>query len=399
MASSSSDTATLRFETRAIHAHQPPCPVTGAVVPPLYQTSTFAQQDAGVNQGYDYTRTGNPTVNMLADVVANLEGGTFGTVYTTGVAALSTLMMALVKPGDHLIVSDNVYGGTYRFLTKIYQQHGIDLQFVDMTDLANIHAAIKPNTRMIYMESPTNPLLKLVDIAGVAAMAKPKGILTAIDNTFATPVLQLPMSLGVDVVLHSLTKYMSGHSDVLGGALVTNSAELAEVIRFHQYSMGGTMDPFAAWLILRGVRTLPLRMRQHCQNALALAQFLESHPCVEEVIYPGLPSHPQHALQQKQMCAGGGMIAIRVKGTQAEARKLMQACQVFTLAESLGGVESLIEHPWIMTHASMTPEAKNAIGITENLLRLSVGIEALDDLQADLDQALKSACAKVAVGV
>ena len=342
-------------------------------------------------------------MNMLADVVANLEGGKAGYCFTTGVAALSTLMMALVKPSEHVIVSDNVYGGTYRFLTKIYQQMGIEVQFIDMTNLAAIEAAIQPNTSMIYMESPTNPLLKLVDMAGVVALAKKhstsKAIVTVMDNTFATPALQQPLSFGVDVVLHSMTKYMGGHSDVLGGALVVKDQALGDTIRFHQYSIGGTMDPFAAWLLLRGVRTLGLRMRQHCQNAKALAAFLETHACVDNVIYPGLPSHPQHAIAQAQMPEGGGMISVRVKGGEAEARKFMQACQVFTLAESLGGVESLIEHPWIMTHASMPAEAKNAIGITDNLVRLSVGIESLDDLKSDLDQALNKACGKVAVGV
>jgi cystathionine beta-lyase/cystathionine gamma-synthase len=381
----------MEFQTRAIHVGQTPDPVTGAVITPIYQTTTFAQEDAGVHKGYDYSRSGNPTRTVLEQVLASLEGGQHGFCFASGLGALTTLTMALFQPGDHLVVGDDVYGGTFRFFTKVMQKFGLVIEFVDMTDLANVQAAIRPNTKMIYMETPTNPLLKLVDIAGVVAIAKQHNIPTCVDNTFATPYLQQPLEMGVDIVLHSTTKYIGGHSDVVGGALILKDDTFRDAIKFHQNSLGATPDPFAAWLTLRGVKTLGLRMKAHCQSALALAEFLVSHPAIENVIYPGLASHPQYALASRQMKNGyGGMIAVRVRGGEAQARQLMKSLHYFTLAESLGGVESLIEHPARMTHLSVDKAVREQLGITDNLIRLSVGIEDLADLRADLDQALKS---------
>lgn len=381
----------MKFKTMAIHSHQKPDPLTGAVIAPIYQTSTFAQEDAGVHKGWDYSRCGNPTVDTLAGVLADLEGGKHGYCFSSGVGALATLCNALFKPGDHLLIGDDVYGGTFRYTTKVLAKYGVDIEFVDMTDPANVQRALRPETKLVYMESPTNPLLRLVDIAAISAIAHAKNIPTCVDNTFASPALQKPIELGADIVLHSTTKYIGGHSDVVGGALILKDDTFNDVVRFHRNTVGATPDPFNSWLTLRGLKTLGVRMDAHCANALALAQFLESHPAVDSVVYPGLPSHPQAALAQKQMRAGGGMIALRVKGGEAEARALLKAVKVFTLAESLGGVESLIEHPALMTHLSVDPAVKQALGITDNLVRLSVGIEDLDDLRADLDQALRVA--------
>lgn len=380
----------MKFQTRAIHTLQEPDPVTGAVITPIYQTSTFAQEDAGIHKGYDYSRSGNPTRTVLEGVLAALEGGQHGFCFASGLGALTTLTLALFKPGDHLVVGDDVYGGTYRFFTKIMEKFGLEIDFVDMTDLANVRSAIRANTKMIYMESPTNPLLKLVDIAGVVAIAKEKGIPTCVDNTFATAYLQQPLVMGVDIVLHSTTKYIGGHSDVIGGALILKDDTFKDAIKFHQNSIGATPDPFASWLTLRGVKTLGIRMEVHCRNAMALAQYLENHPEVENVIYPGLPSHPQHDIAKRQMSAYGGMIAVRVKGGEAEARQFMKNVKYFTLAESLGGVESLIEHPARMTHMSVEKAVREQLGISDNLLRLSVGIEDLEDLKADIEQAFKA---------
>jgi cystathionine beta-lyase/cystathionine gamma-synthase len=381
----------VKFNTRAIHSHQEPDPVTGAVITPIYQTSTFAQEDAGVHKGYDYSRSGNPTRTVLEGVLADLEGGKHGFCFASGLGALITLCLGLFKPGDHLVVGDDVYGGTYRFLTKVYTKYGIEVDFIDMTDLASVKAAVKPHTKMIYMETPTNPLLKLVDIEGVVAIAKKHGIPTCVDNTFASPYLQQPFEFGVDIVLHSTTKYIGGHSDVVGGALILRDDTFKDAVKFHQNSLGATPDPFASWLTLRGVKTLGLRMEAHSKSALALAQFLEKHPAVQDVIYPGLPSHPQHDIARRQMKNGfGGMITLRVKGGEAEARRFLKSVKYFTLAESLGGVESLIEHPARMTHLSVEKAVRDALGITDNLIRLSVGIEDLDDLQADLENALQA---------
>lgn len=380
----------MQFKTLAIHSHQKPDPVTGAVITPIYQTSTFAQEDAGVHKGWDYSRCGNPTVDTLAGVLTDLEGGKHGYCFSSGVGALVTLCNALFKPGDHLVIGDDIYGGTFRYTTKVLAKYGVDVEFIDMTRSENVEAAIKPNTRLIYMESPTNPLLKLVDIEAITKIAQKHSIPTCVDNTFASPYLQKPIAYGVDIVLHSTTKYIGGHSDVVGGALILKDDTFNEAIRFHRNTIGANPDPFNSWLTLRGVKTLGLRMDAHCANALELARYLEAHEGVEAVIYPGLPSHPQYALAQKQMRAGGGMISMRIKGGEAEARQLLKNTKIFTLAESLGGVESLIEHPARMTHASVDPKVREALGITDNLIRLSVGIEDVNDLKADLDQALKS---------
>lgn len=386
----------MQFNTTAIHAHQHPDPVTGAVISPIYQTSTFAQEDAGVHKGWDYSRCGNPTVDTLAGVLADLEGGAHGYCFASGVGALVTMCNALLNTGDHIILEDNVYGGTFRYTTKVLSRFGIEPTFVDMSDAKNVEAAIKPNTKLIYAETPTNPLLKLIDLEAIVAIAKKHKIPTCVDNTFASPYLQSPLALGIDIVLHSTTKYIGGHSDVIGGALILKDDTYNDVMRFHRNTIGANPDPFNTWLTLRGLKTLGLRMERHCQNALALAQYLEKHESIESVIYPGLVSHPQHALAKKQMPKGfGGMISIRVKpqgqseSGEMEARELMKNLRVFTLAESLGGVESLIEHPALMTHASVEPAVRKEIGITDNLVRLSVGIEDLEDLKADLDQALK----------
>lgn len=380
----------MKFQTRAIHSHQEPDPVTGAVITPIYQTSTFAQEDAGVHKGYDYSRSGNPTRTVLEGVLASLENGQHGFCFASGLGALTTLILALFNPGDHIIIGDDVYGGTYRFFTKVMAKFGLEAEFVDMTRLENVQKALRPTTKMIYMETPTNPLLKLVDIAGIVAVAKERGIPTCVDNTFATPYLQSPLELGVDIILHSTTKYIGGHSDVVGGALILKDDTYRDAIKFHQNSIGATPDPFACWLTLRGVKTLGVRMQAHCKSAMILAEFLEKHPAVEDVIYPGLPSHPQYELAKKQMHRGfGGMIAIRVKGGETEARQFLKSVKYFTLAESLGGIESLIEHPARMTHMSVDKAVRDQLGITDNLIRLSVGIEDVEDLQEDLEQALQ----------
>lgn len=380
----------MRFKTLAIHSHQHPDPQTGAVITPIYQTSTFAQEDAGVHKGWDYTRCGNPTVDTLAGVLADLEGGKHGYCFASGVGALVTLCNALFKPGDHLLIGDDVYGGTFRYTTKVLAKFNVDVEFVDMTDPQNVEKAIKPNTRLVYMESPTNPLLRLVDIEAIAKIAQKHGVPTCVDNTFASPYLQRPIECGVDFILHSTTKYIGGHSDVVGGAIILKDSTFNDAMRFHRNTIGANPDPMNSWLTLRGLKTLGLRMDAHCKNALELAQYLEKHEAIEAVFYPGLPSHPQYKLAQKQMSAGGGMISIRVKGGEAEARQLLKSTKVFTLAESLGGVESLIEHPARMTHASVDPKVREDLGITDNLVRLSVGIEDVEDLKADLDQALKA---------
>lgn len=383
----------MRFATAAIRAFQAPDPETGAVIPPIYQTSTFAQISPGEHKGFDYTRSANPNRFALEGVLAELEGGTHALCYTTGIGALSSLCFALFKPGDHLVVSDNVYGGTHRFLTHVLSTYNVDVEFVDMTEPSNVEAAIKPNTRLVYMESPTNPLLKILDIERLVAIARgaktDKPIITCLDNTFASPWLQKPLKLGVDIVLQSTTKYIAGHSDVLGGALILKDESHYETLEFHQKTIGATPDPFACWLTLRGVKTLAVRMKLHCDNALAIARHLERHPAVETVIYPGLESHPQHALAKRQMKGGyGGVVSIRLKGDEATTCRFAQDLKLFTLAESLGGVESLINHPCRMTHKSVPEDERNSIGITGNLLRLSIGIEDVDDLIDDLEQAL-----------
>ena len=380
----------MKFETRAIHVGQAPEAETGAVVVPIYQTSTYAQASPGVHKGYEYTRSQNPTREALEACLASLEGGTHGLAFGSGMAATNTVMN-LLRSGDHVVSSDDVYGGTFRIFDKVFRQYGLEYTFVDTSDLDAVEAAIRPNTRLVWLETPTNPLLKLTDLAGVVALAKPRGILTAVDNTFATPVFQRPLELGIDIVVHSTTKYIGGHSDVVGGAIVTGRDDLHERLRFFQNAVGGVPGPFDSWLTLRGLKTLALRMERHFESALAIARWLETHPKVERVFYPWLETHPQYAIARKQMTGMSGMISFEIKGGLPAARRFLETVEVFTLAESLGGVESLIEHPAIMTHASIPKEIRDAIGLTDGLCRLSVGIEHVDDLRADLEKALDAA--------
>lgn len=376
---------TYGFATRAIHAGQEPDPATGAVIVPIYQTSTFAQEDVGVHKGYDYARSGNPTRTALETAIAALEGGSYGLAFASGLAAETTVLLGLLKSGDHVLCGDDVYGGTYRLLKRVFEDKGIAASFVDTSATAQVAAAIRPETRLIWIETPTNPLLKLADIAAIAAVAREQGVLTLVDNTFASPACQRPLELGADLVLHSTTKYLGGHSDVVGGAVVTSQSGLYERLKFVQNAAGGVPGPFDAWLVLRGLKTLALRMRQHSANALEVARFLQQHPAVERVIYPGLPEHPQYALACRQMHGFSGMLSCVLHGGEPAARRLVRATRLFTLAESLGGVESLIELPAAMTHASV---AGSPLEVPTGLVRLSVGIEEVEDLIADLEQAI-----------
>jgi cystathionine beta-lyase/cystathionine gamma-synthase len=370
---------------------QEPDTATGAVIVPIYQTSTYAQAEVGVHKGYEYSRTDNPTRAALEACLASLEGGRYGLAFASGMAAEDTLLH-LFESGDHVVVADDVYGGTYRLFRRVLERVGLRFSFVDATRAENVVAALTEQTRLIWIESPTNPLMKLVDIAGIAEIAKPRGIVVAVDNTFASPYCQRPLELGADVVHHSTTKYLGGHSDVVGGALVTSSDTLYERLKFLQNAVGGVPGPFDSWLVLRGLKTLALRMRQHSANALGVAMFLERHPRVQQVYYPGLPSHPQHELACRQMPGGfSGMLSFELAGGLPAAKEVVRCTRLFTLAESLGGVESLIELPAAMTHASLPPERRAEIGIADGLIRLSVGIEDCDDLIADLDQALAAA--------
>jgi cystathionine gamma-lyase len=381
----------MKFSTLAIHAAQEPDKETGAVITPIYQTTTFAQHGPGeLVSGYDYSRSGNPTRSVLETVLAGLEGGAHGFAFASGTGALTTLTLALLRPGDHVIVGDDVYGGTFRLFDKVLKPYGVEASWLDMTDPENIRRAIRKETKMVFLETPTNPLLKLIDLNEVIGIAKERGLVTAVDNTFASPYLQQPITLGADIVLHSTTKYINGHSDVVGGALVLKDDTYAEKIAFYQNAVGATPDPLAAWLTLRGLKTLAVRMQAHVRNAQGLAEFLESHKAVEGVIYPGLKSHPQYDLAKRQMKGAGGMISLRIRGGEKEARAFLKKLRYFTLAESLGGIESLIEIPAIMTHASLNPEDRAKLGITDNLVRISVGIEDFEDLKEDLAQALSS---------
>jgi cystathionine gamma-lyase len=377
------------FSTRAIHGGQSPDPATGAVMPPIYATSTYAQSSPGVHQGYEYSRTQNPTRMAFERCIADLEGGTQGFAFASGMAATATLL-ELVDTGSHVIAMDDLYGGSFRLFERVRRRSaGLDFTFADLSDLQAAAAAIRPGTKMIWIETPTNPLLKLVDIAAVAGAARGRGILVVVDNTFATPWIQRPLELGADVVMHSTTKFLNGHSDMVGGVAVVRDAALGERIGFLQNAIGAVSGPFDSFLALRGLKTLPLRMRQSSESALAIAGWLERHPRVERVLYPGLPSHPQHALARRQMPAGGsGVVTFFLKGGLAECRRFLERLEVFTLAESLGGVESLVDHPAIMTHASVPPESRAKLGISDSLVRLSVGIEDTDDLVADLERAL-----------
>ncbi len=382
------DSTGLALATLAIHGGQSPDPSTGAVMPPIYATSTYAQSSPGEHQGFEYSRTHNPTRFAYERCVATLEGGVRGFAFASGMAATSTVL-ELLDSGDHVVAMDDLYGGSYRLFERVRRRSaGLDFSFVDMTDPAALEAAITPRTRMVWIETPTNPMLKIVDIAAVAAIARRHGLLVVVDNTFASPMLQRPLELGAHLVVHSATKYLNGHSDMVGGMVVAGGTELAEKMAFLQNSVGGVQGPFDSFLALRGLKTLPLRMRAHCDNAMALAQWLQGHPAVDGVIYPGLESHPQHALAARQMSGYGGIVSIVLRGGFEVAKRFCERTRLFTLAESLGGVESLVNHPAVMTHASVPPERRERLGISDALVRLSVGIEALDDLRADLEQAL-----------
>jgi cystathionine gamma-lyase len=380
------------FATRVIHGGQRPDPLTGAVMPPIYATSTYVQSSPGVHQGYEYSRTHNPTRDALQASLMNLEGGAAAFAFASGMAASATLL-ELLDAGSHIVAMHDLYGGSYRLFENVRKRSAdLAVSFVDLTDPAALQAALRPTTRLIWVETPTNPLLKLVDLAAVAALARPRGILTVCDNTFATPYLQRPLEHGFDIVMHSTTKFLNGHSDAIGGAAVVRAgaAELGERLGYLQNALGAVPGPFDSFLTLRGIKTLALRMERHCDNALAIAEFLEGHPAIERVYYPGLASHPQHGLAVRQMHGGyGGIVTAVLRGGLSGARRLLERCRLFALAESLGGVESLIEHPAIMTHASLPSELRDTLGIGAGLVRLSVGVEDVEDLRAELREALK----------
>jgi len=376
--------ADLRFETRAIHVGQEPDPATGAVITPIYQTSTYVQEGIGKHRGYEYSRTDNPTRTALQEALASLEGGQWALSYASGLAATQNIFY-LLRPGDHILLSDDAYGGTYRLVAKVISNYGIDFSLVDMTDLNAVKAALRPETRLVWVETPTNPYLKIVDIRGVADLVRGSRALLVVDNTFASPYLQQPLALGADLVLHSTTKYLGGHSDVVGGAVVGNDPEIYSTLKFLQNAAGAVPGPFDCWLTLRGIKTLALRMERHSANARAVAEFLTQHPVVERVYYPGLPSHPGHEIAARQMSDFSGMVSFTVRGGYDVAANIVTRMKIFKLAESLGGVESLIELPAQMTHASV---AGTSAEVVDNLIRLSVGIEHVDDLIGDLRQAL-----------
>jgi len=387
----SDDNRAHRFGTRVIHGGQKPDPLTGAVMPPIYATSTYVQSSPGVHKGYEYSRTANPTRDALQNSIANLECGAAGFAFASGLAASATIV-DLLDSGSHIIAMHDLYGGSYRLFENVRKRSaGHEVSFVDLTDPAALEAALRPNTRMIWVETPTNPLLKIVDLAAVSAIARKRGILSVCDNTFATPYLQNPLDFGFDLVVHSTTKYLNGHSDAIGGAAVIRHGadELREKLTYLQNAVGGVPGPFDSFLTLRGIKTLALRMERHCSNALAIAQFLERQPKVERVIYPGLPSHPHHELAKRQMHGGfGGIISVVLRGGLEDARQFLEKCHLFALAESLGGVESLIEHPALMTHASLPAPMRAKLGIGDSLVRLSVGVESVEDLIAELKEAL-----------
>ncbi len=378
------------FDTRAIHAGQVPDPSTGAVMTPIYATSTYRQTSPGIHQGYEYSRTKNPTRAAYEDCIASLESGNRGFAFASGMAAVNTVV-DLLNAGDHVIAMDDLYGGTFRLFDKVKTRtSNLSFSFIDMGHIDNITAAIRPNTRMIWLETPSNPMLKLADLRKIAVLAKQHGIITVADNTFATPWIQRPLELGFDIVLHSATKYLNGHSDVVNGVVVVaDKLPLLDDVAFLQNACGAVAGPFDSFLVLRSLKTLSLRMQRHCENAESLATWLEKHPRITKVIYPGLPSHPQHQLAKEQMHAFGGMISMVVDGGLEGAKRFLSRCELFTLAESLGGVESLIEHPAIMTHASIPAETRKMLGIEDGFIRLSVGIEHIDDLRNDLNFALK----------
>jgi len=376
----------MKFSTRAIHVGQDPDPTTGAIITPIYQTSTYVQEELGKHKGYEYSRTGNPTRTALEQCLASLEDGRFGLCFASGLAAEQNVMN-LLESGDHVVVGEDVYGGTYRLFERVLTRYGLTFSFVDATSLKNVEAAIKKNTKMVWLETPTNPLLNLVDIKAIADLARSKNLITVVDNTFASPYLQNPLKLGADIVVHSSTKYLGGHSDVVGGAVITSNEELHETLKYHQNAVGGVPGPMDCWLVLRGVKTLAVRMQAHERNAVEIARYLEGQAAVEKVIYPGLAHHPHHELACKQMRGFGGMVSFVVKGGIENTRKFMGAVKLFALAESLGGVESLACHPVSMTHGAIPKEDRDKRGVVDGLVRLSVGIEDIEDLIADLDHA------------
>ncbi len=379
------------FATRTIHAGQSPDPSTGAIMPPIYATSTYVQTSPGEHQGYEYSRTQNPTRMAWERCIANLEGASHGFAFASGLAAIGTIL-ELIDSGSHVIALDDLYGGTRRLFDGVRKRSAnLDFSFVDLTDLGAVEAAMTDKTRMIWVESPSNPLLKIIDLEAIAKLAAGKDILLVADNTFATPYSQRPLEYGFDIVMHSATKFLNGHSDMIGGVAVTDDAELGERLAYLQNSIGSVSGPFDSFLALRGLKTLDVRMQRHCENGQAIAKWLEQHEQVDSVLYPGLPSHPQYDLAQRQMDHAGGIVTFFIKGTLDNARRFLENCEVFALAESLGGVESLVDHPAIMTHASVPPERRAELGISDQLIRLSVGIESVSDLIADLEQALHAA--------
>lgn len=380
----------MRFETAAIHSEGGPCPATGAIVTPIYQTSTFVFEDVGKTRGYDYSRTSNPTRKALEDTIAVLEGGKAGYAFATGMAA-ETTVMHLLKQGDQVISQEDLYGGTYRLFENVMRNFGLEFTFVRMDDQDEIEAAIKPNTRMIWIETISNPLLNIVDVEMVAGIARKHGLITVADNTLPSPYLLRPIEHGIDLVVHSTTKYLNGHCDVVGGAVVTADDKLAERVRFLSNAMGTCASPFDCWLVLRGIKTLPIRMIQHCQSAAAIASFLEKHPKVKRVFYPGLKSHPHYKIAKKQMKGYSGMVSFEIVGGAKASKSFLRRVKIFSLAESLGGVDSLVEHPATMSHAAMPEAFRKKVGITDSLIRLSIGLENVDDLTEDLEQALEHA--------
>ncbi|WP_266076661.1 cystathionine gamma-synthase [Haladaptatus caseinilyticus] len=380
------DSDDFQFETRSIHAGQEPDEETGALMTPIYANSTYVQDGPGDHRGYEYSRTGNPTRTDLEDNLASLESGEFGRAFSSGMGAINTVLN-LLSSGDHVIASEDVYGGTHRIFTQVYEDYGLEFSFVDMTDTDEVSDAVRNNTELLWVETPTNPLLNVVDIAAMADIAEDADALCAVDNTFATPYLQRPLELGADIVSHSLTKYLGGHSDVVGGALVTDDEELDEQFGFYQNSVGATPGPHDCFLVLRGTKTLGVRMDRHCDNARDIAHWLDDHEAVETVYFPGLESHPNHELAAEQMDDFGGMVSFELDASLEEAAEVVAETDIFTLAESLGGVESLIEQPATMTHAAIPAEERQAAGLSDGLIRASVGIEHVDDLKADLQQA------------
>jgi cystathionine beta-lyase/cystathionine gamma-synthase len=377
----------MKFSTKAIHSGQDPDPTTGAIMTPIYQTATFAQAGIGEHKGYEYARTGNPTRTALEACIAALENGRYGLAFASGLAT-EQAVLSLLSAGDHIVASDDLYGGTYRLFEHVMRRYNVETSYVTTNAITDYEKAIRSNTKLLWLETPTNPLLQLVDIRAVAAIAHRHNVRVVVDNTFASPYFQQPLGLGADIVMHSTTKYINGHSDVIGGIVVSNDEELYENIKFYQNAGGAVPGPFDAWLTLRGVKTLAVRMRQHAENANAIARFLSEHPRVEKVYYPGLPSHPDHELAKRQMSGFGGMVSCQFKGTLADIEKIVRRFKVFTFGESLGGVESLLCHPASMTHGAIPHNIREARGLSDTLLRFSVGIEDCEDLLADIDQAL-----------